>query len=205
MKNLSFKFRNVATIVACLVMCMMLACCGERDSSWHKIKMTVTVAADEEVRFYLKGNGIARIDWGDSSRIETCELDYDEYSYCMPSHAYEGAALHTVIVYANNIEIFSFYSSNLTSLDVSRCTELIELNCGVNQLTSLDVSKNIALEKLDCKSNMLSSSELNSLFGTLHSNSISNKTKEICIMDNPGNDDCNKDIFNSKGWVELEW
>lgn len=49
------------------------------------------------------------------------------------------------------------YVNQLTSLDVSKNTELTKLICYANQLTSLDVSKNTALTALDCQSNQLTS------------------------------------------------
>ena len=51
----------------------------------------------------------------------------------------------------------SCYTNKLTSLDVSKNTELISLHCGENQLTSLDVSKNTALTYLYCYTNQLTS------------------------------------------------
>ncbi|MDR2714117.1 MAG: hypothetical protein LBB42_01115 [Coriobacteriales bacterium] len=45
--------------------------------------------------------------------------------------------------------------SDLTSLDVSACTQLKTLQCGDNQLTSLDVSKNTQLKTLQCGDNQL--------------------------------------------------
>ena len=47
--------------------------------------------------------------------------------------------------------------NRFTSLDVSKNTALISLDCRVNQLTSLDVSKNTALTWLSCNSNQLTS------------------------------------------------
>ncbi|MCM1531527.1 MAG: leucine-rich repeat domain-containing protein [Ruminococcus flavefaciens] len=52
---------------------------------------------------------------------------------------------------------FSCTYSKVTSLDVSGCTALTELNCGENQLTELDVSNNTALTSLDCHGNNLTS------------------------------------------------
>ncbi|MDR0814967.1 MAG: hypothetical protein LBN37_04345 [Bacteroidales bacterium] len=41
------------------------------------------------------------------------------------------------------------------SLNLNGCTELTDLNCGVNQLTALDVSNNTALGYLECYGNQL--------------------------------------------------
>ena len=48
-------------------------------------------------------------------------------------------------------------SNSLTTLDVSRNTELQFFDCSENQLTTLDISKNIALKKFSCNDNLLAS------------------------------------------------
>ena len=58
------------------------------------------------------------------------------------------------------LETLSAYFNQLTSLDVSKNTELTKLNCSYNQLTSLDVSQNTALTMLNCDNNQLTSLDL---------------------------------------------
>src|SRR5437764_6137967 len=48
------------------------------------------------------------------------------------------------------------FRNKLTSLDVSNCWQLTELNCSINRLDNLDISKNTKLTKLNCNSNNLS-------------------------------------------------
>jgi Leucine-rich repeat (LRR) protein len=55
----------------------------------------------------------------------------------------------------SNLINLSCTSNQLTNLDVSKNSELKTLFCGVNQLTQLDVSKNTALICLNCISNQL--------------------------------------------------
>ena len=50
-----------------------------------------------------------------------------------------------------------FHRNQVTSIDVSKNTELYLLSCFSNRLTSLDVSKNVKLTFLQCGSNQLSS------------------------------------------------
>jgi Leucine-rich repeat (LRR) protein len=45
--------------------------------------------------------------------------------------------------------------NNLTSIDVSQNTALLNLHCAYNQLTTLDVSQNIDLMELRCAGNQL--------------------------------------------------
>ena len=55
-----------------------------------------------------------------------------------------------------NIFQIDFYDRNLIGkLDVSNCTELVELDCSYNQLTELDISNNTAMWYLDCGDNQL--------------------------------------------------
>ncbi|MEG0499426.1 MAG: hypothetical protein RR522_06100, partial [Alistipes sp.] len=49
------------------------------------------------------------------------------------------------------------------SLDISKNTKLIFLECGCNQLTNLDVSKNTALMGLGCYFNKLTSLDIRPL------------------------------------------
>ena len=61
------------------------------------------------------------------------------------------------ITIRGNITRLNCEENQLTSLNLSGCTDLAELNCYGNQLTSLDVSQNTALTELDCRSNQLTS------------------------------------------------
>ena len=79
----------------------------------------------------------------------------------------EIAAVKTINVYNRNIAslkgiefftaliILNCYNNQLTTLDVSKNTELTYLYCEYNNLTTLDVSKNTALEYLHCYNNQL--------------------------------------------------
>ena len=63
----------------------------------------------------------------------------------------------TAIDLSHNTELIELYCSGnrLTTLDLSHNTELIELNCSGNRLTTLDLSHNTELQKLYCNSNNL--------------------------------------------------
>jgi len=88
--------------------------------------------------------------------------------------------------------------NELTSLDLSKCAKLKELWCSDNQLTSLDVSQNTQLKTLHCNDNQLTSTSLNFLFETLR---IATKPNNlIFIGNNPGTDDCNRNIAENKRW-----
>jgi hypothetical protein len=77
-------------------------------------------------------------------------------------------------------------------------------DCGKNQFTSLDVSKNTTLLYLDCRENFMNATDLNALFETLHSNP---GAKSIVVNDNGPNRDgtgaknCDTSIATNKGWT----
>ncbi len=60
-----------------------------------------------------------------------------------------------------NISYLTCNDNQLTSLDVSKNTDLISLDCSNNQLIMLDVSKNNALRNFYCDNNQLTSLNLN--------------------------------------------
>ena len=88
--------------------------------------------------------------------------------------------------------------NRLINLDVSKNIKLTRLVCIDNKITSLDVSKSTMLEELMCHNNNLSGDALNNLFKTLHNNTVSEK--RITIYNNPGSEECNRSIAESKGW-----
>ena len=92
------------------------------------------------------------------------------------------------------------YDNQLTALDVSKNTALTTLNCRNNSLAVLDVSKNTAMTVLNCRNNQLAATALNTLFGTLHSNTISGG-KNIYISGNSGTATCDRSIATNKGWT----
>ena len=74
-------------------------------------------------------------------------------------------------------------NNQLTSLDVSALTNLEWLNCSGNQLTSLDVSGLTNLERLLCHNNRLTSIDLTGLDNLQHSWSFngSNQTPALTL------------------------
>jgi hypothetical protein len=94
------------------------------------------------------------IDWGDGS---TNRYDYLQSATTLHTitHTYpSGSGAHTITVLATTLRELKCYRSNggyLTSLDVSGCTKLTNLNCPFNDsLTNLNVNGCIALLSLNC-------------------------------------------------------
>ena len=83
--------------------------------------------------------------------------------------------------------------NQLTSLDVSKNTELERLNCGTaislgppggNQLTSLDVSHNTALERLDISLNQLTSLDVSHNTALIRLRCFSNQLTSLDVSKN---------------------
>jgi len=114
-------------------------------------EIVMTTETDGSIKFTIEGTENATIDWGDGSEIEKtyqemklyadkAKLHY-RYEY---SHEYSTAKAHTIIIKGKYITHFNCELSNITSLDVSKSTALINLQCNYCGLTGLDVSKNTA-------------------------------------------------------------
>ena len=121
----------------------------EKKLSSDKVKMTTE--AGGEVNMQLCGSGVATVDWGDGSKKDVLTLNKDKSARIY--HTYPGAAIRTITVNGDNITALDCNRCGLTSLDVSKNTELTSLTCSFNQLTRLNVSKNTALTSLVCDHN----------------------------------------------------
>ena len=139
---------------------IMIGCGGGSGSSGGgksaKIKMTTEIGGD--VSIDLVGSGTATVDWGDGSEKVSLTLNENRVRF---EHTYPSATIRTISVNGDNITGLRCEYGKLTSLDVSRCTELTSLNVQNNQLTSLSVSKNTELVELNCRDNQLTSLDLN--------------------------------------------
>ena len=84
-----------------------------------------------------------------------------------------------------NIFQIDFYDRNLIGkLDVSNCTELVELDCSYNQLTELDISNNTAMWYLDCGYNQLTELDVSNNTALEHLVCDNNQLTELDISNN---------------------
>ena len=84
-----------------------------------------------------------------------------------------------------NIFQIDFYDRNLIGkLDVSNCTELVELDCSYNQLTELDISNNTAMWYLDCGDNQLTELDVSNNTALVHLYCGDNQLTELDISNN---------------------
>ncbi len=90
-------------------------------------------------------------------------IDYDGDGVLLDNELYYGFidVSNSGISSLKGIEYFKYLGSlycednQLTSIDISNATELLEFRCNNNNLTSLDVSNNTALTRLECYNNQL--------------------------------------------------
>ena len=117
---------------------------------------TITINGDNITKFVLH-NSATNLDVSRCSELKILEVGWVELSSLDVSKNTE----LTVLICSGKFE----------SLNVSKNTALSQLHVHGN-LTSLDLSKNTALTALDVSSCKLSATALNTLFGTLHSNTV---------------------------------
>ncbi len=86
--------------------------------------------------------------------------------------------------YFKNLKYLNCSSNLLTSLDLSKNTELEFLKCSSNQLTSLDLSKNKKLEYLNCSSNNLTQIDLSKNVNLSSIYCVSNKLNDLDLSKN---------------------
>ena len=110
------------------------------------ITMTTSKAVGEKIELRIVANGDVVIE-GVSEMPKLDQYPYD-YNYTLTSQT---------ITIRGDVTKLAGAGNQLTSLDVSGCTTLAELDCNNNQLTSLDVSGCTALTELSCRNNQLTS------------------------------------------------
>ena len=133
------------------------------------IEINETNFPDERFRHYLKDQSygidgvltdaeIASITSMNVNRQNISDLKGIEIFSALTSLSCSNNQLTSLDISKNTeLTILWCNYNQLTSLDISKNTLLTELYCYDNQITSLDVSKNTALTRLGCDNNQLSS------------------------------------------------
>ena len=131
--------------------------CGSSPQPNMDSYITLTVQKDSAIRLDFKAAAAAtpvRIVSGSNTQDITVGTSWTGFS----SYTADGT---TMTVYG---DLTGFdcakNGENLTALDASNNTQLMELFCGNNNLSSLDVSKNTKLTDLSCFNNKLSNLDL---------------------------------------------
>jgi len=186
---------------------LMTGCGGSGGSNTNvdasEISMILTPMENKEgkVKFSLGGSDAATIDWGDGSPVDSITLgrgrDFE--------HSYTQLSEYTIKITGENItdlfcpgcnitklnlnvstltSLYCYYNE-LTTLDVSKNTELERLSCLHNHLTSLDVSQNTELRILACDGNELTSLDVSKNTKLDFLDCSSNKLTSLDVSKNP--------------------
>jgi uncharacterized protein YueI len=134
--------------------------------------------------------------------VEASEIDISNNT-ALRSFTYLGGSLTDLDVSKNTnlINLNIRYGYTLNGLDLSKNTELEYLgvsNCDFNK--PLDLTNNKKLWGVSLYQNNFSADFLNNVFRTLH-NDESINSKQIYVYENLGNDDCDVSIAENKGWI----
>ena len=171
--------------VLILFLAVALLMSGCKKENYVENSITMTTVKSGEVVFYMEGSGSVTIDWGDGSEIETHTLSaYDDY---YPSdlyrHTYNETTDRTITITGGNITHLDCADNQLTNLDVSDYTTLVELFCHDNQLINLNVSGCTALINLYCYNNRLTNLNLRDCKELVNFACSSNKITSLEIRD----------------------
>ena len=76
-------------------------------------------------------------------------------------------------------------SNQLTNLNISQNTTLINLGCSGNLLSTLDLSQNTNLNHLDCQSNQITTLDVSQNFNLMYLNCANNNLNTLSVTQNP--------------------
>ena len=130
-----------------LALCMIVCLMPEAAFAENQVSIDETNFPDANFRSYVS----ADCDTDKDGVLSEAEIKNATRIYCS----------NRKIGNLAGIEFFSYVQelycngNNLTTLDVSRNTNLVSLACGNNNITTLDLSRNTALTDLDCDNSNL--------------------------------------------------
>jgi hypothetical protein len=144
-------------------------------------QITMTVQDSGEAVLKIAGSGTVTIDWGDET--ECIEQPLPSIPSCY-THGYTCFSSRTVTVTGSKITHLICENQGITTLDVTKDSELKELFCSDNHLTELDLSKNAALTYLSCYNNHLTSLDLSNNRALITLGCPSNKLTSLDLSKN---------------------
>ncbi len=127
----------------------------------------------------LHEQGALYIDWGDGNLVQCAESAESAMDI-------KGTVAGTgeIKVYSTkNIRVFSCRDQKVTSIDISNCPELNELNLSGNELTELDLSGYEALHDVNCQDNQLTSINVDGCMGLELLQCDNNQLTELDVSD----------------------
>ncbi len=163
MKKCSIKF--LAAVFA--VMCVLLSGRAFADVAVNKANFP-----DAAFRSYIRSKFGTTLTTSTIAAIK--ELDVSE----------SGIYSLSGIEYFTALENLDCSNNKLTTLDLSRNTELLNLYCNDNKLTTLDLSSNTKLTRVDCFSNQLTSLNVSKNTALKHLDCINNRLTTLDVSNN---------------------
>jgi TPR repeat protein len=150
-------------------------------------KETVTMTTQAKtVTLYMDADNV-EIDWRGENRTEGAYV-VQTYEKASATNAivyeYENDAPHTIRITAQNLTSLDCHSNQLTALDVSGNTALVQLYCHDNRLTALNVSNNKDLMWLDCGKNQLTALDVSSNMALWHFTCNNNRLTALDVSGN---------------------
>ncbi len=134
---------------------------GNRDEKGWVVTMNTQVTStdiDKETFLRCAGSGKMEIDWGDGTISKDLDLPlYEEYDedndYTEFTHTYTKAGTYTITLKGEGKLTLLDTFWGRTTIDITRCPDLIEFDCEGGDLKVLDITKCTKLVKIHCGDN----------------------------------------------------
>ena len=159
-QTINKNFRCVSfLVIPVLAVCLMIMTTACKDKSDDVVEeeeiIKITLTTDiSSIELRLAGSGKATIYWGDGTNKVIESLTHLPNTFV---NNYSASSTRTITIAGENITHFNIAGHRVTSLDVSKNTELVELHCANNFLTNLNLRNNTKLEEFHCAKNQLTS------------------------------------------------
>ncbi len=152
MRRIFKMFLSIALVLAMLVPFSVIGASTVKADD-NNVYINEDNFPDENFRNYL----LRKTDWYTSDGTGKYFTPTQISKITSINCSYENISTLEGIKFFTALQTLDCYRNQLTSLDVTKNTELVELWCHNNELTSLDVTKNTELVRLYCNNNELTS------------------------------------------------
>ncbi|MBR3917185.1 MAG: leucine-rich repeat domain-containing protein [Clostridia bacterium] len=201
------KMKRFAAITAALLICA--GNMGYMPESTKSIGGFTANAAEEEItsveinetnfpdaifRKYVTNHFDTNEDMvlSDEEIDKVITIDFGNHELCCTPGNKEKVSDLKGVEFFTSLKQLYFENNNIAEIDLSKNTELIELNCKSNDLTSLDVSANVKLTTLNCCYNDLTALDVTKNTKLKNLYCYENKITQLDVSYNPDlrNIDC---------------